>query len=210
MYSVGLCPLSDTEPSVLQSDSTSILSVAATLGPRPCGYVTRQLVSSLKHTTTACKYSAVQCSLRSKSPLPIWKLHGFARSSFWQEYYNCKVRCTTLVEWHWQWNKQFFVTVSPERHCIPLMTTADMRSNVHPIVHNWARIEIVYCTYLLTLLTYLLHVQGPSWEADRFSANQEIPRILWNPKVHYRIHKCPPPVPILSQINPVHAHIPFP
>jgi len=47
-----------------------------------------------------------------------------------------------------------------------------------------------WCRVLLEKLTGLQLVKFPAF--------------LWNPKIHYRIQKRPPPVPFLGQPNPVH------
>jgi len=62
-----------------------------------------------------------------------------------------------------------------------------------------------HMTYLLTPWSrFLLEKLTGS------AASQEIPRTLWNPKVHHRIHKRLSSVPILSQLHPVSTPSHFP
>jgi hypothetical protein len=44
-----------------------------------------------------------------------------------------------------------------------------------------------------------------SLEAGSCADTEELPNILWNPKIYCSVHRRLPLVPILSQINPVRS-----
>ena len=96
-------------------------------------------------------------------------------------------------------------------HSISCMIWIICGHRLNCIVHSFVRGIRLSCLLrpykpFLNLLTYSMQ-QSSSWEIIWFSASQEIPRILRNPKVHYHIHKCPPPVPIRGQLYPIHTPI---
>jgi hypothetical protein len=62
--------------------------------------------------------------------------------------------------------------------------------------------------YSFTINLHFSMKQSPSWEANRRPAGQEIPRLLWCPKFHCRVHKTLPPVPNQSHMSPAHNRRP--
>jgi hypothetical protein len=50
--------------------------------------------------------------------------------------------------------------------------------------------------------------QSPSWETNRLSGTQGIPRLLWNLKVHCSAPKNLPLIPIMHYLNPLQTSHP--
>jgi hypothetical protein len=90
--------------------------------------------------------------------------------------------------------------------------TSSLSSHIQVVLYTSIIISCRFSSGLLAIIICGLLIsipnnsteQSPFWEAINRSAGQEIPRLLWNPNIFYRVQKTHSLVSVLCQINPSH------
>jgi hypothetical protein len=86
-----------------------------------------------------------------------------------------------------------------------------------PVVSKLMILRLHHCLRLESGSLNIHHIEATNskkrsnfWEANSNSASQEflLPSLLWNPKVHYRVHNTRPLIPFVGQVHPVYTFPP--
>jgi hypothetical protein len=109
------------------------------------------------------------------------------------------VSCSTNL-WPWWWMKY----VPAKFRLATALRAVTSRKTVLCTVTPW---QFQICDFWLehlSILQIIDYVESRlSWEPNSSTSSQEIPRILWNPKVRLPVHKSPSLIFNFGKINPV-------
>ena len=101
-----------------------------------------------------------------------------------------------------------FLPTMSSTQLFPLSSAIQCKTSAHihavqRVTDAGKQVQYIFGTLCIHLLTHSMQ-HSSSWEPNWFAASQEIPRNLWNPEVHYRIHLS------LSWASSIHSIAPYP